>query len=76
MKELNKLGQNINSINISNINSLSKLENICLEFEKIYEKEKYNNSLTNVDKAIFKGTSEEIRKKLLDLSVIIFLKML
>jgi len=72
MNELNKLGQKINSINISNINSLSKLENTCLKFQNIYEE--YNKSFTNKNRAIFKATSEELRKKLIDLSLFIYLK--
>jgi hypothetical protein len=88
MRELNKLGEEISSINISNINNnkLNKLEEISSinisninnklnKLEEIVKKIKLkNNELTNTNKAIYRGTYEEIRKKFLDLSYLIYLK--
>lgn len=70
MSELNKLGKEINSINISNINT-----NKLVRLEEIVKKlNPQNSALTNTNKAIYSGTYEEIRKKFLDLSYLIYLK--
>lgn len=65
------VGKNINSFNTSNINknNLTKLENIYLKLSKYNNKES-----SNVEKAIYKGTYEEIRQKFYGLSYEIYLK--